>query len=428
MKNIELIISEGIKNGKWIDISYINNQGETTYYWIAIKDIDLKKRLLFASIFNDQKSLESLEAIIKFESIQSAKILDFTTYDTPLELINKIEQNRDDAKWLKYESFNNNILRYYLKCNELDNDPFQKDTFLISGIDKDILLKNKQIILNEEQERQVLKYIKNYDIKKTDGEVNYLILSFLSIDEYDKKYIALYYDVRFNPSNRKLTIHDIPRVNQSFLIKNKRHSLGSYIDIDPQEFTNNITNHLNDYLKEYTELIRANLRDTEVINQMPEFMILQRSISANLAPTYSTIEEKIENGTLDYPLKAFFGNSNRFGAKRKEPNIVIYDNKVNIDQMRVIYNTMKYPITYVQGPPGTGKTQTILNVILSSFFNSRTTLICSSNNKPINGILEKLKFSYKEEDDVPFPYIRLGNRDEVSKSTKRILNLFKLNP
>ena len=32
----------------------------------------------------------------------------------------------------------------------------------------------------------------------------------------------------------------------------------------------------------------------------------------------------------------------------------------------VIYNSMKYPITYVQGPPGTGKTQTILNVC---FFN-----------------------------------------------------------
>ena len=185
---------------------------------------------------------------------------------------------------------------------------------------------------------------------------------------------------------------------------------------------------MNDYLNEYTELIRANLRTGEIINQLPEFMILQRSISANLSPTYSVIEEKIENGNLDYPLKAFFGNTNRFGAKRKEPNIVIYDNKVNIDQMRVIYNSMKYPITYVQGPPGTGKTQTILNVILSSFFNSRTTLICSSNNKPINGILEKLKFSYKEEDDVPFPYIRLGNRDEVAKSTKRILDLYKYNP
>ena len=255
MKNIELVISEGIKNGKWIDISYINNQGEITYYWIAIKDIDLKKRLLFTSIFNDQKSLESLEAAIKFDSIQTAKILEFTNYETPIELINKIEQNHEDAKWLKYESFNNNILRYYLKCNELDNDPFQKDTFLISGIDKDVLLKNKQIILNEEQEKQILNYIKNYDIKKMDGEVNYLVLSFLSIDENDKKYIALYYDVRFNPSNKKLTVNDVPRVNQSFLIKNKKHSLSSYIDIDQQEFTNNITNHLNDYLKEYTELI-----------------------------------------------------------------------------------------------------------------------------------------------------------------------------
>ncbi len=105
MKNIELVISESIKNGKWIDISYINNQGETTYYWIAIKDIDLKKRLLFASVFNDQKSLDSLDTVIKFDNIQSAKILEFTNYETPMELINKIEQNREDAKWLKYESF-----------------------------------------------------------------------------------------------------------------------------------------------------------------------------------------------------------------------------------------------------------------------------------------------------------------------------------
>ena len=234
----------------------------------------------------------------------------------------------------------------------------------------------------------------------------------------------LYYDIQFNPSSKKLSITNIPRINQSFLIKNKRHSLNTYIDIDPQEFTSNITNHLNEYLGEYTELIRANLRDGEIINQLPEFMILQRNISANLTPTYSVIEEKIEKGYLEYPLKAFFGNTNRFGARRKEPSIVIYDNKVNIDQMRVIYNCMKYPITYVQGPPGTGKTQTILNVILSAFFNGRTTLICSSNNKPINGILEKLSFSYKENDDVPFPYIRLGNRDEVAKSTLRILELF----
>ncbi len=425
MKNIELVISEGIKKGKWIDISYINTNGETTYYWIAIRDIDLKKKLLYTYIFNSQKNLKTLKARIKFDNIQSAKILEFTTFETPIALIKKIETNKEDAKWLKYETFNNNILRYYLKCNELDNDPYQKDTFLIKGIDKDILLKNKEIILNDEQEKQVINYIKSYDAKKVEGEINNLILSFLSIDNDYKKYVILYYDIRFNPSNRKLIINDIPRINQTFLIENKKHSLTSYIDIDPQEFTENITKNLNTYLKEYTELIRANLRYNEIINQMPEFMILKRTINAKLAPTYTIIEEKIEKGTLDFPLKAFFGNSNRFGAKRKEPNIVIYDNKVNIDQMRVIYNSMKYPITYVEGPPGTGKTQTILNVILSAFFNSRTTLVCSSNNKPINGILEKLSFSYKEDRDIPFPYIRLGNQNEVLKSTTRILKLYE---
>lgn len=424
MKNIQLIISESIKKGKWIDITYQNNQNERTYYWIAIKDIDLKNKLLLVDMFNEQKSLNSLSAIIKFEHILAAQLLEFTSYETPLELIQKIEQNREEAKWLKYETFNNNILRYYIKCNELDNDPFQKDTFLIEGLDKDILLKDRYVTLNDIQEKQILNYIKHYDCIKAVGEINSLILSFLAIDENDKKYVVLYYDIRFNPADKRLSINDIPRVNQSFLIRNKKHSLTSYIDIEPQEFIHNITNHLKEYLSDYTELIRANLRGGQIINQMPEFMILQRNMSANLTPTYTTIEEKIESGNLEHPLKAFFGNSNRFGAKRKEPSIVIYDHKVNIDQMRVIYNSMKYPVTYVQGPPGTGKTQTILNVILSAFFNLRTILICSSNNKPINGILEKLSFSYKENNDVLFPYIRLGNRKEVAKATLRILDLY----
>ena len=73
MKNIELVISEAIKKGKWIDISYINTQKETTFYWIAIKDIDLNNKILYVSIFNAQKSLDSLEAKIKFEKIISIR-------------------------------------------------------------------------------------------------------------------------------------------------------------------------------------------------------------------------------------------------------------------------------------------------------------------------------------------------------------------
>lgn len=424
MKNIELVISESIKSGKWIDISYKNINNEITYYWIAINDIDLKEKKLSVYIFNDRKSLHTLKNKIKFENILSAKLLDFTTYDVPTELIYKIEHNREDAKWLKFESFNNNILEYYIKCNELDNDPYQEASCLIPGIDKSKLLKEKRIFLNDEQSRTIIKYIKDYDYKGIESERNYLILSFLAIEEKGRKYIILYYDLCFNPTNKSLNIKNVPRINQNFLIKDKKHSINSYIDIDPNEFAQNITYKIREYYKSYRELIRANLRPSEIINELPEIYILQRSIAANLAETYNTIAQKQENGNLERPLKAFFGNSDRRGTKVKEPSIVIYDNKVNIDQMRVIYNTMKYPVNYVQGPPGTGKTQTILNVILSAFFNNKTVLVCSSNNKPVNGIIEKLTFSYKNNIEIPFPYLRLGNQKEVAKATKRIYELY----
>ncbi len=425
MKNIELIISEAIKNGRWLDISYKNSQNEITYYWIAINDIDLKKKLLDVTIFNDHKSLDTLDTIIRYDNIISARVLEFTTYDVPQRLIEKIEKNREDAKWLKYETFNNNILEYFLKCNELDNDPYQESSILIDGIDKDVLLNKKVVYLDEDRIRQMISYIRKYNFKGLESEKNYMVLSFLSIEEANKKYVVLYYDVCFNPTKKTLSIKNVPRVNESFLIENKRHSINYYIDIDPKEFVHNITHNIDEYLIPYTELIRSNLRDTEIINQLPEFMILQRSISAYLAPTYKIIQEKNENGTLERPLKSFFGNSDRRGAPKKEPNIVIYDEKVNIDQMRVIYNTMKYPVNFVQGPPGTGKTQTILNVILSAFFSNKTTLVCSSNNKPVDGIIEKLTFSYRNKDDIPFPYIRLGNRTEIAKATLRILELSK---
>ena len=424
MKNIELLISESIKNGRWLYISYKNNLNQITYYWISIYDIDLKKKNLRVNMFNFEKSYNAIYGTIKFDKILSAQILDFTTYNTPKELINKIETNKEDAKWLKYESFNNNILRYYIKCNNLDNDPFQNSSFLIDGIDSHILLNNKKIFLNERQEKHVLKNIYKYNIKRQPNSLFNFVLSFLSIDNQEKKYVVLYYDVYFNPTDKSLKIDEIPKVNRNFLINGKKHSLGNYIDIDTNEFIYNITNHLNDYYKKYTELIRSNLDYPEIINELPEFMILERNICPNLEDTYNIIENKQENNTLEYPLKAFFGNTNRFGIRKKEPSIIIYDDKVNIDQMRVIYNTMKYPVTYVEGPPGTGKTQTILNVILSAFFNTKTILVCSSNNKPMNGILEKLTFSYHKNKDIPFPYLRLGNRSEVLKATKRILELY----
>ena len=67
-----------------------------------------------------------------------------------------------------------------------------------------------------------------------------------------------------------------------------------------------------------------------------------------------------------------------------------------------------------------GKTQTLINVILSAFFNKRTVLMSSGNNRPVDAIIDKLKFVYKDKIPIPFPWLRLGNKNEMLKALERI--------
>lgn len=129
---------------------------------------------------------------------------------------------------------------------------------------------------------------------------------------------------------------------------------------------------------------------------------------------------------MQIPLKAFFKNSSLLDRKnRKEPHIVLYDNNVNIDQLRTIYNSLKYPVTYVQGPPGTGKTQTILNIVVNCLTNNKTLLITSNNNVPIDGIKEKLSLGKYNNKEILLPFIRLGNKQCSLEALQTIKKLYE---
>ena len=67
--NIGDKISKAIKEGKWLNISYINQKGENTYYWIAVKDIDLDSHKLYVTAFNDKKSMKTFEYWIYFSRL-----------------------------------------------------------------------------------------------------------------------------------------------------------------------------------------------------------------------------------------------------------------------------------------------------------------------------------------------------------------------
>ncbi|MDR2943772.1 MAG: AAA family ATPase [Methanosarcinales archaeon] len=88
-----------------------------------------------------------------------------------------------------------------------------------------------------------------------------------------------------------------------------------------------------------------------------------------------------------------------------------------MDQLLAINKAMKYPLAYIQGPPGTGKTYTIVNTIITAFFNERTVLFTSYNNHPIDSVFESLLKLKCRNMPILLPIIRLGN---IQKSNEAI--------
>ena len=145
-ENIGKVIAKAIRAGKWLYITYASNEATQTFFWIAIEDIefgDSDIRLL-VSMYNPDINVDgTLQSKIYFSKILTAKILDFTEYDTPYPLLKKLDDNMGKYEWLNYEQEISYLLDYYEECNWFDKDPYQKEHILIPGIDLNVLLKEK---------------------------------------------------------------------------------------------------------------------------------------------------------------------------------------------------------------------------------------------------------------------------------------------
>ena len=174
-------ISKAIKENKWLSIEYVNKNSLESTFWCAVLDINIDKKSFTVDIFNIFKGLDSINTYIMYENIKSAKVLDGTYYIYDEKLISKIEKNISRLSWLEYDSFNDKILEYYSEAKKLDVDPYQNEYSNVSGIDTAILLKEKQIKLNDNQFMVISKDIyKNNDIEKT-NKFSQLAINILSI-------------------------------------------------------------------------------------------------------------------------------------------------------------------------------------------------------------------------------------------------------
>ncbi|KAB8151638.1 DNA helicase [Kordia sp. TARA_039_SRF] len=416
--NTIALIGKAIREGKYLDIKYENKNGDVSRFWISIIDINAKDEL-FVNMFNVTKDEPILEAKIFISKIQSAEILKFSHYKVADKLIRKLDEDRSLQQY-EFDRFDNTILNYYLACYKANSDPFLHQQHLIQNLDIEELVKESPFQLSDAQQKQILKEIYSNDYNRFhDYE---LAICEFSIDIASRgKFVVAYRKLTFDPVERTLKIGHKLYFNSSFYIEDIKYSLSYYTDMSPADFEALYLENK----RETIELLRSNFKSGELPNTRPEIVVLGYA-QIDIACIYDEIHAQYTKKEMNPPLRAFFQNFSLLDRKnRKEPHIVLYDNNVNIDQLRTVYNSLKFPITYVQGPPGTGKTQTILNIVVNCLTNSKTLLISSNNNIPIDGIKDKLYLGTYKNKEILFPIIRLGNNKLVAKALKKIKELYE---
>lgn len=412
-KSIISLIGKSIREAKYLSITYKNNNGEINPFWISILDINAQGELR-VNMFNVTKDEPILNAKIYISKIQSAEILKFSQFDVSEHLVNKIVED-DSLKVFEFDNFDSRRLNYYLECYKANNDPFLHKQHLIPELDLHKLIKENPFQLTDEQQKRIIREIYYSDYNKYHKYE--LALNEFSIDLESKgKFVVAYRKLTFDPVLKTLHIAEEVSFNSNFYIKEAKYALSYYTDMSPVDFEEA---YVQDKLGTINKLCSSFIAG-EIPNSKPEIVVLGYA-QIDISAIFEQIDTAHSLNNLEVPLKAFFQNMSSLDTKnRTKPNIVLYDDKVNVDQLRTIYNALKYPITYVQGPPGTGKTQTILNIVINGFTSNKTVLISSNNNVPIDGILEKLELGHYMKKKILFPIIRLGNNKYTVEALKKI--------
>lgn len=416
-------IFKAIHEGKWIAVEYRNKQQNVTKYWIGIKNINPYKKLLIVDGLNVATS-EMKELNLYYDSIIDANLIEGSFCKINSKLLEDIEEHTSRYSFIFNNVANLKLLDYYSECNKLDNTPYRNDYKLIDELDVDVIGEGDYNLSNEQFDHLVKVY--NYDAKnksqnKMPRSVS-LCMNICSIHTKKGLYVLAYKKLLFDVKNRTLTQDDEVSVCREFTVDGVKISAHWFLDAD--EF------QLLDKFEENAELIKdlitKNNPEYNGVDDMPYVMALSRDFTINLDKEYNAILKMYEDNTVTYPIKAFFGDLTDKPRRIKNYPLALYNDKVNLDQLLVIHNGLKYPVLYVQGPPGSGKTNTILNTVVTAFFNNKTVLISSYNNHPVDEIYQKLSHLKYKGDDIPFPIIRLGNGEKLKDAIKQIRLLFKI--
>ncbi|MDD6058847.1 MAG: AAA domain-containing protein [Ruminococcus sp.] len=413
-------IFKAIHEGKWLSIEYRNNQGSLTRYWIGIYDIDTRyKRLRVEGLHLG--NFRNMKLTIYIDKIESTKLLDGTYQPVNERLIEDINLNPNKYAFIFTNTANLKILNYLADCNKLDSIPYKSEYDLIERIDGDKLTP-AGYILDEEQFRSIVNsFRKRFETEYQQRKVTQLCLNLLSINTKKGLYVLAYRRLELDVKSRTLRPCEEVTICKEFTIAGEKESIRQFLDADNYYL-------LEDYEKNAETIkdrITASNRQVNGVDDMPYLICIESDHLVDLSTEYREILDMYDEDRATVPVRAFFGDLTAPSRRRKDYPITLMNNKINLDQLLAIHNALKYPVTYVQGPPGTGKSNTIVNTVISAFFNERTVLFSSYNNHPIDGVFDILTNLKYRERIIPFPVLRIGSNKKVEEAIERIRALYE---
>jgi hypothetical protein len=416
-------IFKAVHEGKWLKIEYRNKSDDITNYWICIKNIDVMKRML--NVIGMHLGTYSITKLnIYIDSIISTEIVDGTYCPVNANLIRDIEFNPDKYRSLFDNVANLKILSYLEICNKLDVISYCTEYELIKYLDRDTLAGDRYFL----KKQQFEDIVKNFSIKSqnknnqsTNIRIKQLAMNVLSIKKPNGLFVLAYKKLKLDVEHRLLRPDDDITICTEFLIDGSRkESIRQYIDADDYELLDNFEKN-QELIK---DAITKNYGDKVIVDDIPYVLSIGMDIILDLHSEYQAIIKMYESGKVTFPIKAFFGDLLDKPRRIKSYPIALIDNKINLDQLLAINKAMQYPTAYIQGPPGTGKTNTIINTIVTAYFNDRSVLFASNNNHPLDTVFDKLRQLEYKGRKIPFPVLRVGNYEKLNSAIDYIKMLF----
>lgn len=416
-------IFKAIHEGKWLKIEYKNKGDEITKFWVGILDLDVVSQTLIVDGLHIGKYTLGNGYRLSIDRIISSQVIEGSYCEINTGLVEDIYLNPHKYKSLFDNTANLKILNYLEMCNRMDATPYYSEFALVKKLDRDSFNGEMYQLTNS----QFQEIVKNFQYKldeetKGDGKlkIRQLAMNVLSIYTQKGLYVLAYRKLQFDVKRKVLCPADEINICTEYIMGEHKESIRKFLDAEEFELLADFEQN-QEIIK---DCITKHRNQVMGVDDMPYIIGLGMDIVIDLRKEYKGIIDMYQEDRVTVPVKAFFGDLTARPRRNKEYPMALINSNINLDQLLAINNGMKYPLAYIQGPPGTGKTNTIINTIITAFFNERTVLFTSYNNHPINSVFDKLtKMSYNDK-KILFPVLRLGNIEKVKEAIEYIKNIY----